>query len=129
MRVQLARLFAARASGDVSQSERDNPDGLFYALQKYPLYRRLWMGSVLAQLGQWMQSVALGWVALDLTDSAFFVGLVSFMAGIPFIVVAIPAGAIIDRIERRQVLMFCQCAAALLAIVVAIDVISGFVEP
>ncbi len=125
----MARLFAARASGDASQAERGNPDGLFYALQQYPLFRRLWMGSVLAQLGQWMQTVALGWVALDLTDSAFFVGLVSFMAGIPFIVVAIPAGAIIDRVERRKVLMFCQCAAAMLAIVVAIDVISGFVEP
>ena len=87
------------------------------------------MGAVLAQLGQWMQTVALGWVALDLTDSAFFVGLVSFMAGIPFIVVAIPAGALIDRIERRKVLMFCQCAAAILAIIVAIDVISGFVAP
>ena len=35
----------------------------------------------------------------------------------------------IDRVERRKVLMFCQCAAALLAIVVAVDVISGLSSP
>jgi MFS family permease len=104
-------------------------EGLFSALQRYPVFRRLWFGSVLAQLGQWMQSVALGWIALDLTDSAFFVGLVSFMAGIPFIVVAVPAGVLIDRYERRHVLLFCQGAAALLATLTAIDVMAGFVEP
>lgn len=128
-RLHLARLFAARTSKDPAPVTNDSSQGLFSALQRFPLFRRLWMGAVLAQLGQWMQTVALGWVALELTDSAFFVGLVSFMAGIPFIVVAIPAGALIDRIERRKVLMFCQGAAAILAIIVAVDVISGFVAP
>jgi MFS family permease len=76
-----------------------------------------------------MQTVALGWIALDLTDSAFFVGLVSFMSGIPFIIVAVPAGVLIDRFDRRQVLLFCQGVAAILAVVVAIDVMAGTVEP
>ncbi|MGH2547872.1 MAG: MFS transporter, partial [Thermomicrobiales bacterium] len=104
-------------------------DGLFSALQRYPIFRRLWFGAVLAQLGQWMQTVALGWIALDLTDSAFFVGLVSFMSGIPFIIVAVPAGVLIDRFDRRQVLLFCQGFAAILAVVMAIDVMAGTVEP
>jgi MFS family permease len=104
-------------------------DGLFSALQRYPTFRRLWFGSVLAQLGQWMQTVALGWIALDLTDSAFFVGLVSFMSGIPFIIVAVPAGVLIDRFDRRQVLLFCQGFAGILAVVMAIDVMAGTVEP
>lgn len=104
-------------------------NGLFSALQRYPTFRRLWFGAVLAQLGQWMQSVALGWIALDLTDSAFFVGLVSFMSGIPFIVVAVPAGVLIDRYDRRQVLLFCQGAAVVLAVIMAVDVMSGAVEP
>jgi MFS family permease len=103
--------------------------GLFSALQRYPAFRQLWFGSLLGQLAQWMQSVALGWIALELTDSAFFVGIVSFMAGIPFIVVAIPAGIMIDRFDRRKVLLSCQAAAAVLAIIVAADILSGFVEP
>lgn len=111
-----------------STPDRSN-DGLFSALQRYPTFRRLWFGAVLAQLGQWMQTVALGWIALDLTDSAFFVGLVSFMSGIPFIVVAVPAGVLIDRFDRRQVLLFCQGFAAILAVVMAVDVMAGTVEP
>ncbi len=76
-----------------------------------------------------MQQVAIGWLALDLTDSAFFVGVVSFMAGLSFIVVAIPAGAIIDRVDRRLVLSAMQLFAAVLALVVAGDVLTGYVEP
>jgi MFS family permease len=103
--------------------------GLFSAIQQYPAFRQLWMGSLLGQLAQWMQSVALGWIALELTDSALYVGVVSFMAGIPFIVVAIPAGMLIDRFDRRAVLLICQAAAAILASLVAVDILAGLVEP
>jgi len=118
------------------RTERRAPDsagparqGLFSAIQQYPAFRQLWMGSLLGQLAQWMQTVALGWIALELTDSAFFVGVVSFMAGIPFILVAIPAGMLIDRFDRRRVLLICQAAAAVLATLVAIDILAGLVEP
>jgi MFS family permease len=76
-----------------------------------------------------MQQVALGWLALTLTDSPAFVGLVGFTAGIPFLLIAIPAGAIIDRVDRRKVLLTCQALAAMLALIVAADVLSGFVQP
>jgi MFS family permease len=119
-----------------TRAERRAPDqtstakqGLFSALQRYPAFRQLWLGSLLGQLAQWMQSVALGWIALELTDSAFFVGVVSFMAGIPFILVAIPAGMLIDRFDRRRVLLICQAAAAALATLVAVDILTGIVEP
>jgi MFS family permease len=82
-----------------------------------------------ASLGQWMQSTALGWLALELTDSESFVGFVAFMAGLPFLLVSAPAGIIIDRLDRRKVLLACQALAAITSIVVAIDVLSGYVQP
>lgn len=103
--------------------------GLFSALARYPIYRRLWIGSLASSFGQWMQQVALGWLALTLTDSPAFVGLVGFTAGIPFLLIAIPAGAIIDRVDRRKVLLTCQALAAMLALIVAADVLSGLVQP
>jgi MFS family permease len=103
--------------------------GLFSALASYPTFRRLWLGATAASLGQWMQSTALGWLALDLTDSKSFVGLVAFMAGVPFLLVSIPAGVLIDRFDRRRLLMTCQALAAGLACLVAIDVIPGWVAP
>lgn len=102
--------------------------GLFSALSRYPVYRRLWVGSLASSLGQWMQQVALGWLALELTDSPAFVGLVGFTAGVPFLLVAIPAGAVIDRVDRRNLLLTCQALAATLAVLVAVDVLSGNVQ-
>lgn len=76
-----------------------------------------------------MQSTAIGWLAFDLTDSKSFVGIVTFMAGLPFLIVSLPGGVLIDRYDRRKVLMMCQGLAAALAVLVSIDVIAGWVEP
>lgn len=113
-----------------SESAGDDlePRGTFSALQRYPAYRKLWSGSVLAQIAQWMQTIALGWIALELSGSAFFVGIVSFVAGIPFLVVGMPAGMLIDRFDRRTVLLTCQAIAALIALFLAIDIGFGWVQ-
>src|SRR5215211_6328076 len=101
----------------------------FEALFAFRAFRRLWFAALAASLGQWMQSTALGWIAFDLTDSKSFVGFVAFMAGLPFLVVSIPGGVLIDRFDRSKVLLVCQGCAATLAVIVAIDVIAGWVEP
>lgn len=101
----------------------------FAAVGAYPAFRRLWLAALAASLGQWMQSTALGWIALDLTNSKSFVGLVVFTSGLPFLLISVPAGALIDRFDRRRVLMSCQAAAAILATVVAVDVVGGTVRP
>jgi MFS family permease len=103
--------------------------GTFGALVEYTAFRKLWLAAVASAMGQWMQSTALAWLALDLTDSESFVGIVAFSAGLPFLLVSVPAGLIIDRFDRRTVLVVCQIIAAVLSITVAIDVLSGQVQP
>lgn len=107
----------------------DRGEGVFSSLARYPVFRRLWFGMLFASLGQWMQQVGVAWLALDLTDSKFFVGLVGFMAGLPFLTVSIPAGVLIDRVDRRRLLLLCQVIASLLAGVIACDVIFDLVQP
>ena len=51
---------------------------MFAAIQLYPAFRQLWIGTVATNLGQWMQNIALGWQMLVLTDSAFWVGMIAF---------------------------------------------------
>jgi predicted MFS family arabinose efflux permease len=75
-----------------------------------------------------MQQVALGWIALIMTGSPGFVGIVSFSAGVPFLVVAPLGGSLIDRVDRRRLMLVCQALACLLAAVMAVDVISGAVQ-
>jgi len=87
----------------------------FHALKTYQSFRRLWIASVLFTASNWMQNITLGWLGFMLTDSERYVGLLAFAGGIPFVVVSIPGGALLDRYDRRKVLMTGQFLAAVVA--------------
>ncbi len=103
-------------------------EGTFTVLRLNPAFRRLWFSTVSSSLGQWMQSTAIGWLALELSDKSSFVGLVAFAAGIPFLFVSIPGGLLLDRYDRRKILIICQATAATGAVFLSIDVFTGFVQ-
>ena len=73
------------------------------ALQ-YPDYRKLWLGTVCSQSSAWALIVARGALAKSLTDSDMWVGLVTFSAMIPSVVMSPIAGYLADRFDRRTVL-------------------------
>ncbi len=102
---------------------------LLSSLIIYRDYRQLWISTVLTQIGQWMLQITLGWVMLTLTDSAGYVGLIGFASGIPFILVSLPAGVLIDRYNRRTILIVCQAAAAIISLCLALVVSMGHVQP
>lgn len=102
---------------------------LVAALSNYRHYRLLWFSTVLTQIGQWMLQISLGWLMLVLTDSASWVGLLGFAAGFPFLIVSIPAGVLIDRFDRRLVLVVCQAAATLIGLGLAVLVTLGVAQP
>lgn len=92
-------------------------------------YRLLWSGTVITQMGQWMQQVAIGWLVLDLTDSPAFLGLVGFARGLPMLFLALPAGVLADRVDRRKLLMVFQAVGALVAVVLAALVVFDSIKP
>ncbi|MFN8664404.1 MAG: MFS transporter [Thermomicrobiales bacterium] len=111
------------------EQSSDPARGRFWSsLTAYPVFRLLWCAALAASTGQWMQQVALGWLAIEMTNSPGFVGIVTFAAGIPFIIVAPLGGVLIDRLDRRKLMLICQALAVVLASVMAVDVISGFVQ-
>jgi len=75
----------------------------------------------------WMYQVAVGWLALQLTDSPFFVAMAGFTGGIPLLLVSLPAGVIIDRFDRRTVLLLAQSGAMLISAVFAFLVGGGMI--
>ena len=109
----------------VPASERSS---MFEALRIYPSVRWLTTGALSTTTGHGMYQVALGWLALELTDSAFFVGLTGFFGGIPILIFGPPSGVVSDRFDRRKVLMAGQLglllSAALLASLIATDLIN-----
>jgi predicted MFS family arabinose efflux permease len=91
----------------------------------YPAFRMLLLGTLATNSAFWMYQVCVGWLALQLMDSPLFVGLTGFVGGIPLLLVSLPAGVMIDRYDRRTVLLVAQFAVMTLAAVFALLVGTG----
>jgi len=90
---------------------------------------RWFIGSALiGSVGDWILLTAQGWLVLQLTDSAFWVGMIAFILGIPALFLSPLGGSYADRFNRRKLLLI-QLAASvflifLLATLVSTDVIA-----
>lgn len=73
-----------------------------------PLYRRLWLAQVVANLGTWMQTIGAQWLILTATGSALMVGLVQTASTLPVVLLAAPAGVLADILDRRRLLVRVQ---------------------
>src|SRR3954466_14185190 len=83
-------------------------------------YLFVWIGSLLSNIGNWMENVGQGWVVASQTHSAFLVELLSFAQFISVIFLALPAGIIADRTNRKKVLLTAQVAMCLIATTLAV---------
>src|SRR5207248_5349483 len=83
----------------------------------------LWTGQAVSVFGTRVAAIAYPLLVLSLTHSPAKVGLVSFANWIPAVLFGLPAGALVDRWDRRRVMIWCDLgrAAALASIVVALD--------
>src|SRR3984957_4797045 len=81
--------------------------GAFRAL-RHRNYRLYFFGQLTSLAGTWMQSAAQAWLVLKLTNSSMMLGVVSFAQFTPILLVGLFAGVIIDRIDRRRMLMGTQ---------------------
>ena len=91
-------------------------------------YRLFWAGAFLSNVGTWMQAVAQGWLVLQLTNSAFWLGLDGFMATAPGFLLTLVGGVFADLIDRRRLLIYTQVVAGLAALVLATLVATNVVN-
>ncbi len=71
-------------------------------------YRLFLVGQIVSTIGTWMQTVALPWLALELTHNGFLVGLVLAAQFLPVLILSPFAGEIADRYRKRTVLLVTQ---------------------
>jgi MFS family permease len=82
-------------------------------------FRRYWIGEALSNLGTRTGNIAYPLLALALTHSAALAGVLAFSRSAAWFVLALPAGALIDRLDRKKLMVACDlCSAAVLATVV-----------
>ncbi|MFH0809524.1 MAG: MFS transporter [Pseudomonadota bacterium] len=79
-------------------------------------FRLFFAGQLVSLMGTWMQSVAQGWLVLQLTNSAFMLGLVGAASSLPILAFSFLGGTLADRVSKRGVLIATQSAAMLLAL-------------
>ena len=80
----------------------------FGALRRHRNFRLFWTGQTLSLIGSWMQAMAQGWLALQLSDSALLVGLVAAAGSLPVLLFSFPAGALVDRVRKLRLVTLMQ---------------------
>jgi len=94
-----------------------------------PLFRSLWIAAVISYTGSWMQSVATGWLMTSLTSSPMWVALVQMAVSLPVLLIALPAGALADIVDRRKFLLFTQSIMVAAAGILGIMTLTHTVNP
>ena len=82
----------------------------------YPVFRAVWIASVVSNIGTWMQNVAGVWLVTTLTTSALLVALMQTATSLPSFLLGLPAGALGDLVDRRRLLLFTQAFMAVVAL-------------
>ena len=102
--------------------------GRFLAALSHGDYRTFWTASVTSGAAAWALIVARGWLVFDLSDSSLWVGVVTFGAMIPRVLVPPLSGYLSDRFDRRAVLSITFGLNAVQNLALAVLVLTGTVE-
>jgi predicted MFS family arabinose efflux permease len=94
---------------------------------RYPDFRAFFGARTVSQVATWMHSVAQAWLVLSLTNSPLLLGLINMLHWGPILVLALPSGAIADRVAKRSLLIATQTAQACTALTVAMLAATGIV--
>ena len=97
------------------------------ALAPFPSFLRFWWSRVAATMAQQMTLVALGWHMYDLTGSALDLGWVGLAQFVPALLLALPAGHLIDRHPRHLILALCLAAQTGVALTLLAGTLGGWV--
>ena len=93
-----------------------------------PHFRIYFAGTLVSQICAWMQTVTQSWLVLQLTNSAFLLGLIVTLQFGPILLFSFLSGAISDRVRKRRLLLGTQAALMLQAFTLAALVGSGHVQ-
>lgn len=88
-------------------------------------FRLFFVGQLVSMVGTWMEMVAITWLVLQLTDSGVALGLVTAAQFGPLLLFGPWGGLLADRLDRHRFMVATQSAYALLAVLLAVLVVSG----
>ncbi len=94
-----------------------------------PIFRALWLAGLFSNLGSWVHDLGASWLMTELTTSPLWVSLVQAAGSLPVFLLAVPAGALADVVDRRKLLIVSQLWMLLAALALALATYSGHASP
>jgi MFS family permease len=92
------------------------------------LFRALWLGSIVSNIGTTMNDTAAVWTMTTLSGSATMISLMQTMSSLPLFLFALPAGALADLVDRRKLIVCAQVGALLTAVGMAVFAKMGMLK-
>lgn len=96
---------------------------------RQPLFRMLWIATVVSNIGSWMNDVGVNWTMLTLSADPLNVALVQAASSLPMFLFALPSGVLADIIDRRKYLLFSQLWVFIAATGLTLLSFTGHVTP
>jgi MFS family permease len=111
----------------LSQAQPARVPRTFRSLQhrNFQLY---FAGQLISVAGTWMQVVAQAWLVYELSHSELMLGIVGFAAAIPSLLISPWGGVVVDRVNKRNLLVVTQASAMVLAFILAALTFTGLVQ-
>jgi MFS family permease len=109
----------------------DNPSGRQTAWSplRQHLFRALWIAAVASNVGTWVEDVGEAWLMTSLTKSPILIALLQTADSLPIFLLALPAGAFADIMDRRRLLIFGQIWMLVVAASLGMITIAGAATP
>jgi len=118
-----------RPNGTARETNTDTAPSVSHAWRalRHRNFRLFFGGQTISLIGTWMTRIATAWLVYRLTKSALLLGTVSFAGQIPTFLFAPFAGVWVDRLDRRQVLVWTQTLAMIQSLLLAALTLSGHI--
>ena len=94
-----------------------------------PIFRRLLAADIASDVGTFMQGVGAAWLMVSLGAGPMYVALTQTAATLPFFLLALPAGAIGDIVDRRKLILFTEAWMVCVAVALAAVTLTGAITP
>ena len=88
----------------------------------------LWMGHLISHAGDTVYMIALPWLMLDMTGSKSMTSLVTASAYLPAVLFGLTAGVIVDRYNRKWIMIYSDIVRALIVVVIPIGIVFNFLH-
>lgn len=108
---------------------KDRPHTSAMEPLKVAAFRAIWLSALCTNTGLFIQDIGTAWLMTSLTNQPFMTALLQTAATLPFFLLALPAGAVADLVDRRKLVLGAQFWMLLAAATLAVVTLNGYTTP